>query len=136
MADLTAVCNSVGTTLATISGLRVSNQFVSQVNPPAAVVMPQPGQALRFDTLDGGITYFLRVVLLVSMTEDTSSVALLNSYLATTGASSVAQTLRLAPRAAGVYDYAIMDSVRGYGMMEWAGQQYLGAQILVQAMAS
>lgn len=136
MADLTAVCTSVGNVLATIPNLRVNSQFVSQINPPAAVVMPQPGQSLRFDTLDGGITYFLRVVLLVSLTEDTSSVSLLNSYLATTGTLSVSQALRLSPRAAGVYDYAIMDSVRGYGMMEWAGQQYLGAQLLVQAMAS
>jgi hypothetical protein len=29
-----------------------------------------------------------------------------------------------------------MDSVRGYGLMEWAGQQYLGAQILVTVLAT
>lgn len=135
MADLTAVCNGLAAVIGQIPGLRVSSQFVAQVNPPAAIILPQPQQALKFDTLDGGTSYLLRVVLLASYTEDTSSVALMNSWLATTGASSLNAVIRANPRLAGVYDFANLESIRGYGLMEWAGQQYLGAQALVTVMA-
>jgi hypothetical protein len=136
VADLTAVCNGLAAVLGQIPNLRVSPQFTAQVNPPAAVIMPQPGQSLRFDTMDGGISYLLRVVLLASYTEDASSVALMNSWLASTGAQSVPAMIRANPRLAGVYDYVNVDAVRGYGLREWAGQQYLGADVLVTAMAA
>lgn len=136
MADLTAASNAVAAVLATVPGLRVNSGFTSQVNPPMAIVMPQPSQALRFDTFDGGITFFLRTVVLVSMTEDTSSVALLNAFMATTGSSSIEAALKANPRLNGAVDYCVMDSIRGYGMMEWAGQQYLGFQALMSVFAS
>jgi hypothetical protein len=136
MADLTSVCNGLATVLDTIPGLRVSSGFTSQVNPPMAVVMPQPSQSLRFDTMGGGISYLLRVVLLAQYAQDSSSVNQLNSYLATTGQFSVAATILANPRLGGAAESVNMDSVRGYGLMEWAGQQYLGAQILVTVLAT
>jgi hypothetical protein len=136
VADLTAICNGLAAVLGGVPGLRVSPTFVAQVNPPAAIIIPQPGQSLKFDTIDGGVSYLLRVVLLVGYAEDTSSVALINTYLASTGPSSVLAAIKASPRLAGVYDYANVESVRGYGLMEWAGQQYLGSQVLVNVMAA
>ena len=136
MADLTSVSNALATVLRTIPGLRVSSGFTAQINPPAAVVMPQPSQALRFDAFGGAVSYLLRIVLLASYTQDTSSVAALNTYLATSGPSSISEVLRLNPSLSGAVESANMDTVRGYGLMEWAGQQYLGTQILVTVMAT
>ena len=136
MADLTAVCNGVATVLSQIPGLRVSAQYVSQVNPPEAIIIPQPQQALRFDTLDGGISYLLRVIILCTYAQDSSSVSQMNSFLATTGPSSIPSIIKNNPRLAGTYDYLVLESTRGYGLMTWAGQEYLGCQFMVTAMAS
>lgn len=136
MADLTAVCNGIAVVLQQIPGLRVSAEYVSQVNPPAAIVIPQPQQSLRFDTMDGGISYLLRIILLVSYVQDTSSVSAMNAYLATTGPNSVALAIKNNPRLAGTYDYAVLESARGYGLMSWGGQEYLGCQFTVTVMAS
>ena len=136
MADLTSACNALATALGVIPGLRVNSGFTSQVNPPAAIVMPQPSQSLRFDTMGGGISYLLRVVILTQYGQDSSSVAALNSYLATTGTNSIAATILANPRLGGAVESVNMDAVRGYGLTEWAGQQYLGAQILVTVLAT
>jgi hypothetical protein len=97
MADLTNVCNGLASVIAQIPGLRVIGQFASQVNPPAAIIIPQQQQVLKSDTFEGGITYFVRVILLVSYTEDASSVALINSYLATSGPSSLMSIMKQNP---------------------------------------
>lgn len=136
MADLSAICAGLAATIGTIPGLRVSPQFVSIVEPPAAVILPVTGQGLKFDTLDGGVTYALRVVLLAQYSQDTSSVAAINSYIATTGTYSLAQVIKNNPRLPGVYDYVTMDSLRGYGLMEWGGQQYLGTTAFLTVMAA
>ena len=136
MADLGSACSALATTLGNIAGLRVSPTFLAQVNPPAAIIMPQPSQSLRFDTLGGGISYLLRVVLLVSYAEDQSSIALMNGYLASTGPTSVAAAIKANPTLSGAVESANLDTIRGYGLMDWAGQQYLGAQCLVTVMAT
>lgn len=136
MADLTAICTGLAATIGTIPGLRVSAQFVSTVEPPAAVILPVTGQGLKFDNFGGGVSYALRVVLLVQYAQDTSSVASINGYIATTGTYSLAQVLANNPRLAGVYDYVTMDSIRGYGLMEWGGQQYLGTTAMLTVMAA
>ncbi len=136
MADLTTAQNALATVLSTIPGLRVSSGFAAQVNPPAAIIMPQPAQSLRFDTMGGGISYLLRIVLLASYTQDSSSQAAMNAYLATTGTSSIAAKILANPTLGGKVESANMDAARGYGLMEWAGQQYLGAQILVTVLAT
>jgi hypothetical protein len=136
MADLTSVCNALATVLDTIPGLRVSSGFTSQVNPPMAIVMPQPSQSLRFDTMGGGISYLLRIVILAQYVQDSSSVNQLNSYMATTGQFSIAAVILANPRLGGAAESVNLDSMRGYGLMEWAGQQYLGAQGLVTVLAT
>lgn len=135
MADLTSVCDALTAILDAIPGLRASSGFTSQVNPPQAIVMPQPGQHLRFDSFGGGVSYILRVVLLTTYGQDTSSVALLNSYLATSGPSSISAAIQAAQKNA-AWECIDMDSSRGYGLMDWAGQTYLGTQIPVTVMAT
>lgn len=136
MADLNAICAGLAATIGQIPGLRVSPGFTSIVNPPQAVILPITGQALRFDTLDGGVSYAIRVVLLLQYAEDTSSTSALNGYISTTGTSSLAQVIKNNPRLPGVYDYVTVDSIRGYGLMDWSGQQYLGTTAMLTVMAA
>jgi hypothetical protein len=136
MASLTAVREALATALSGITGLRVSPIYLGTVNPPAAIIMPQPRQALRFDALGGSVSYLLRIILLGSYTEDSSSQALMDGYLASTGSTSIAAALAANPTLSGACDYCNMDTVNGYGLMEWSAQQYLGTQILVTVAAS
>lgn len=135
VADLQACRNALAAALGAIPNLRVFADYQSQINPPTAIIVPQPQQALRFDALGGSVSYLLRIILLGSYTEDVSSQALMDSWLATTGSSSIAAALAANPTLGGVVDYCNMESVRGYGLMEWAGQQYLGSQILLTVAA-
>lgn len=136
MADLDAILNSLVSSLQTaIPTLRVS-KYSSQVNPPCAIIVAQPQQNLKFDTLDGGVSYLLRIIVLASgPTEDTSNITLLDSFISTVGANSIPAAIRANPRVPGVYDYVNLDSMRGYGLLEWAGQQYLGTTGQLTVMA-
>jgi hypothetical protein len=138
VADLDAVLNSLVASISTaIPGLRVS-KYTSQVNPPAAIIMAQPQQNLRFDTIDGGVSFLLRITILATgPTEDTSNITLLDSYISTTAsiANSIPAAIRANPRVPGIYDYANLDSMRGYGLIEWAGQQYFGTTGQITVMA-
>jgi hypothetical protein len=136
MASLASVRQALATALGVIPGLRVSPVYQSQINPPAAIIMPQPRQSLRFDALGGTVSYLLRIVLLGSAVEDTSSQALMDGYLATTGTSSIAAALAANPTLSGSCDYCNMETVNGYGLMEWAGETYLGTQILLTVAAT
>lgn len=139
MADLaairTALANTLQTALPGPPQLRVSSVSVGQINPPEAVIMPQTSQGLRFDTFDGGVTYAIRIALLVGMADDVSSQALLDSYLSTTGSFSIAAALKTNPRLSGAVEYCNMDGFRGYGLMDWGGVTYTGSQLTLTVMA-
>jgi hypothetical protein len=142
-ADLNAIRAALASVIsAGIPNLRAYGQFQSQINPPCAVILPQPNQAVRFDTFEGGLTFMLRIVLLVSYTEDASSQTALDAYLGNLS-TSVYRLIRSNPTLGGVCESADPTAVRGYGagasgygLMEWAGQQYLGTNLLVNVMAT
>lgn len=140
MADLNALRQALATALSVIPGLRVFPDFVSAPSPPAAIILPGTGgtggQVMRFDALGGAVSYLCRIILLVSYTEDASSQALMDSYLSSTGTSSIAAALAANPRLGGACDYCNMEQARGYGLMTWAAQEYLGTQIPVTIAAS
>lgn len=139
MADLaairTALANTLQTALPGPPQLRVSSVSVGTVNPPEGVIMPQPSQGLRFDTFDGGVTFAMRIALMVGIADNTSSQALLDSYLSTTGPFSIAAALKANPRLGGAVEYCNMDGFRGYGMIDWGGVAYLGTQITLTILA-
>ena len=142
-ADLNAIRAALASVIAAgIPNLRAYGQFQSQINPPCAVILPQPNQLLRFDTLEGGLTYMLRVVVLVAYTEDASSQTALDAYLGNL-TTSINKLIRSNPTLGGACESADVTAVRGYGagasgygLTEWAGQQYLGTNLLVNVMAT
>ena len=146
MADLAAVRQALATTIqnnTTIGGFNLpcSPILMGQVNPPQALIAPQPGQSIVFDTLDGGlgfpgtVTYHLRVILLVSLGEDLSAQTYLDNLLSVDKAGSVISAIQDNERLGGAVHYAVPTTSHGYGYREWAGQQYFGAEILVSVAA-
>jgi hypothetical protein len=139
MASLTAIRTALAATVANVTGLRTSAIYTGQINPPMAVVVPQPGQDLTFATIDGAVDYNLLVALMVSYTEDASSQALLDSYIDAGSQvsvnTSVLAAIRANPTLGGLADFAVVNAVLGYGLRDWGGQQYLRADIMVQVAA-
>lgn len=131
MASLSDIRTALANQLATISGLRTSAQYVSQINPPMAVILPASGVNVQPRTLDGSEDYQLIIHLLVAYTEDSSSQALLDGYLDPSGATSIQAALRANPSLGGKVMYAVTGPVAGYGLLDWAGQQYLGTRVPV-----
>lgn len=136
MADLGAVRAALAVTLARVPGLRVSPGFTSVVNPPCAIVLPGPRAVLRFDSMGGGVSFPLRVQLLVGAADDASSQALMDGYLSSAGPASVSAAVLADPTLGGLVEAC--DPLTGitYGLMDWAGQTYLGAAIDLNVMTS
>ena len=139
MADLTATRNALASTIqanTTITGLGGApltsvGYLPGQVNPPMAIVAVQPGQSIVFDTLDGGVTYHLRVILIVGFGEDQSTQSLLDAFLSTSQSGSVISAINNNTRLGGAVDWAVPTTVHSYGLKTWGDQQYFGAEILV-----
>lgn len=135
MADLGAVRTALAATLTSaIPGMRVSATFVSQVNPPAVIIMPQPRQVLRFDTLGGGVSFLLMAQLLATYAEDSGSQAQVDAWIGT-GTQSIAAAIAANPTLGGVVDSCNLDTIGQYGTIEWAGQVYMGARCMITVMA-
>lgn len=144
MADFQAACTALAATIQanTTPSLTCYGQYRSQINPPMAYVVPQPGQLIVFDTLDlggtgvGAVTYHVRVPMFVSYAEDESSTALLNSYLSTNEPGSVINAIMLNDRLGGVVDFAVVTTAHSYGLRTVGDQQYLACDLLVSIAAS
>jgi hypothetical protein len=129
--SITQIRTALAATLNTVPGLSATANYQSQVNPPMAIVLPQTGQIITFDTFDNGDTYYLRVILIVSYGEDISSQAALDAYLDPTGSNSVIGALHADPSLGGVVSFCVPTTAVGYGLVEWAGNQYFGTTLTV-----
>ena len=135
--DETAVCNAISTLLsANLPALRVYPNFQAQINPPCCVIMPGPNVALKLDTFDDASTLTLRLELAVEYAQDSSAVAQLQGFLATSGPNSIYAVIHANPRPAPtVFDSVIATGFQRYGIREWAGQQYFMATIPLEVLA-
>lgn len=142
MADLAAIRNALASTIQNNTTLPTTSQplpatgiIPGQVNPPMAVIGPQRGQSIVFDTIDGGVTYKLVVKLIVAYTEDASTQGLLDNLLSTSEAGSVISAIEKNPRLGGAADWAACISVHGYGTLTWGDVTYFGADLMVDVAA-
>lgn len=135
MATVDSIRDALANRLSTISGLRVSANLQGQITPPMAIVAPQPGQMVRFETMDGGVNYTFIVYLFVAYTEDTSSQALLDGYLDPGGTGSVIGVLRADQTLGGACHWAVPTAVAAYGLSAWGGQDYFGTRVMVSVSA-
>ena len=133
----TQVRQALAATLAAqIPGLRTSANRNTQVNPPAAVVMPVTGTFASYSQDFGGsLRYLLRAILLVSEADSSSGMDNIDPYVATVGAQSIWAAVQRDTTLGHVVQDAFVSEVTAYGLMTWAGIDYLAAHFIVQVMA-
>lgn len=120
---------------AKITGLRAVANRNAQISPPAAVVMPVTGTFVRYSTtFQASADLTLRAILLVAEGDSSSGQDLLDPYLATTGAQSVYAAVQADPTLGGVVDSAAVVEATAYGLMNWAGIDYLACHFIVTVL--
>ena len=137
MASITAIREGLKTRLATVTGLKAHATIPSQLTPPAAVVgMPEAVQYLQTYG-SGAYAASFPVRLLVAKVDDGRAQEKLDAYCGATGATSVKAAIEGAGGTlGGVVDFVVVQQVRGFGVYEVAGVAYLGAEFVVEVMAS
>jgi len=135
MASLSALRDGLKTRLATISGLRVHDTIPGQVNGPAAVVELE---AISYDSAmaRGADDYVFVVRLVVGTAVDRVGQDKLDGYLAGSGVSSIKAAIEADESLGGIAGPTQVASVRSYGLIEYAGVTYVGAELIVEVTAS
>jgi hypothetical protein len=132
VASLSAIRDSLKTRLETISGLRAYDTVPGTINPPMAVVYPQPGTFLTFDTTlsRGSDDLTFLVHLFASTASDRAGQDALDSYLAGSGATSVKAAVE--GQDVGEAHYMVVTEARNYGQTDYGGVTYLSVEFIVQ----
>lgn len=148
MATLEAIRTALANVIsAAVTNANVSPVYVQQVNPPQIVIDVQP-QVEVWATLEGAVDYLLRVILIAGAGEDASAQALLDGWIDPNGPGSVVAAINQNPRLtqAGqpTVSYTAVTRIGvpggaasrgGYGIVQWAGVDYFGTNILVEVLA-
>lgn len=136
MATLDGARQALAATLGNVTGLNVSADYVMQVNPPQAVIFPQPGHNTIFVAMGGVVNYLLSCVLLQSFVAVTDAQQAMDALLVDgPGADptkSVLACLRNDPTLGHQVNYAVPTLVSSYSTRAWAGEDYLGCEILIE----
>lgn len=135
MADLSGLRTGVATRLATISGLNSYDTVPGSVVTPAAIVEVA---TIDYDAAmgRGADDITLAVRLLVSAVVDDVAQGKLDAYLAGSGATSVKAAIEADGTLGGRASFAVVPRVRTYGLIDYAGVQYLGAVLDVEITAA
>lgn len=133
MAALSAVRAALAARLRTITGLTVHDRIPTVINPPAAVIAPNPGVFARFDTSETTDDLQFVVALYVAAGDDLLGQAALDAYLAGDGPRSVRATIAADPTLDGTVEWAVVTEARNYGTVEGAGMTYFGCELAVTA---
>lgn len=131
MADVNAVATALANRIAT-TGLKAFPNAPGQVVPPAVVVIPNRPAILYGQTFDGEVTLNMLAICLVSAANDTTGQVALNAVVSSSGTGSINAAVQADPTLAGAVEFAVVQQVSTYGLVDYAGQQYLGATFLVQ----
>lgn len=148
MASLTAIRNALASVIeAAVPNVNVSPFYVAQVNPPQIVIDTLP-LVEEMATLDGSADFGLRLMLLASPADEPSGQALIDGWIASSGQGSVVAAIQANPglvvNAVRNVDYCVIQRIGGaagaarggYGLIDWAGVQYVGTMIMLEIAAS
>lgn len=135
MATIPAIRQALATQIhAQIPSLRSAPVVPGQVSPPVAVVRPSRSVVIEYEQSfgPGAMNVYFDVVLLAAAGSDRASQNLLDSFLATSGSTSVYAAVQADPTLGGIVSYAAVTRAQGYGMMEWAAVEYLSSTLIVE----
>lgn len=137
MTDLDDVLTAMAARIVTGMGSdilagRVYAYAPDDISPPAAVVLPSPGDFLAYDTtFEGRDDFELVVKILMGSADDRTGQAALLGYLSRSGSTSVRTAIYGDATLGGIVSDVRVDGARNYGDVEWAGQLFYGAELVV-----
>lgn len=133
MTDPNAICNALAAQLQSHTGLRAHGKAPGSISPPAAVIIPARPAILFGVTMDGEATLNLLAIVALSAANDVAGQDQLLKYIASSGAQSVNGAVQADPTLAGTVEDSVVKQVSTYGIIEYAGQQYMGATFVIEA---
>ena len=130
MSTLGQIRDALKVRLETIPGLRVYDTVEGQISPPAAVIKID---TINYDTSmnSGSHDPTFSVFLFVPFSNDRTAQDKLDTYLDAESPTCVKVAIEGDPHLGGTVDFATVSMVRNYGLVTYAGVQYLGAELLV-----
>ena len=134
MASITDIRAGLATRLGTIPGLRTSTEMPDTITPPIAVVNLEN---VSFDTTfaRGLDTYNFIITVVVGRVGERSAQRLLDSFVSSTGASSVKLAVELDRTLGGKCDTLRVTDMRNYGSVVIGEVTYLAAEFNVAVYA-
>ncbi|TQN30612.1 hypothetical protein FHX37_0494 [Haloactinospora alba] len=149
MASVSAVRQVLAARLETIQGLRVREHVSGEISPPAAAILPGIGTetstgrpAIEYDKSFGRTAHKFNFLIkvAVSTSHNEAGQAALDSYLASEGENSIKESIERRMDALEldgdhIADYALVPGVVHYGLIQWGGVDYLGADVHVEVQA-
>lgn len=132
MASITAIRAGLATRLNTITGLTGHAVVRGQVVCPAAIVEVE---TIDFDATMGrgsdDYTFVVKLLVAPQMTPDAQ--VKLDGYLAGSGATTTVKgAVEADGRLGNIVSFSRVASVRRYGLVEYAGTQYVGCEFLIE----
>lgn len=134
MTTLADLRSGLGTNLATISGLRVSEDLPEQINPPMAVVGLQ---SIEYDQSfqRGLVVYRFQIPLLAARASDRRAQITLDNFMSTTGSSSVKVAVESDKTLGGAAFDVRVTEMGSIGTIELESNMYLAAEFVVEVYA-
>jgi hypothetical protein len=134
MASITDLRAGLATRLGTISGLRTTTETPDTISPPIAIVNVQN---VNFDrTFQRGLDeYNFLITVIVGRVGERSAQRLLDSYVSSTGASSVKLAVESDKTLGGKCDSLRVTDMRNYGSLVIGEITYLAAEFNVVVYA-
>lgn len=135
MADIAELRNEIAANLSTIAGLRVSSFIPDNPSPPIAIVQFDRAQ-YHLDMANGMSEYNFIIQLVVGRVDERTSQQKLDSFCASTGASSVLLGVESDRRLNNKAFDCIVTEMSSYGSVLINDITYLGAEFQVRVLAS
>ena len=135
MALLTSIRDGLKTNLETISGLTAYEYVLDWIEPPIALVAPL--NSLNYDSTmaRGADTYEIHVIVYISRVDAQTSQDEVDSYLASTGATSVKAAIESDPTLGGAAMSVRVISATDYGEYEVTqGTSFLGVTFNIEVI--
>ena len=134
MASITEMRAGLATQLGTITGLRTTTETPDTISPPIAIVNVQN---VNFDrTFQRGLDeYNFLITVIVGRVGERSAQRLLDSYVSSTGASSVKLAVESDKTLGGKCDSLRVTDMRNYGSLVIGEITYLAAEFNVVVYA-
>ena len=135
MASLSSIRSGIATNLGNISSLTVFGFVPDSIEPPTAVVGVVDN--IEYDTsmARGADTYKIPVFLYVSRVDAQDAQDTLDSYLASSGSSSVKTQIESDSTLGGVANSARVVEADNYGVYSINNIDYLGCEFTVEVIA-